>query len=265
MVSSNDLAMLSAGGVVLEHAKWITAAVLLVGCVDVAIGLCMSKGRWFMVHSLANWIICWACAPDFIETLRDPAQSMVTAKPFSLVPVYLMMALHLWHCLAPWYARQLSHQDVVHHIGFAFSLGLLQLSWHWGPNSNFFLMFVCGLPGAIDYAMLSLVKEGKLDRMVEKRVNTAINTWLRGPGCCCAAWNIYSCQLSPGSSVPQHIPLLAAGGAAALCFINGQYYSERVTISFARCTAEEAMMTKYQSSHPHPLVQIASPRENKDQ
>ena len=259
MINSSDIEGLAALSVAVAHCKYIAASMVVVAVLDVVLGQIINRGRWFMTHSLVNWVIVWFCVPDFTETMREPSKSMALHKSFSLAPVYLMMALHLYHVVAPHYSSNLSRQDVIHHVGFAFSLGLLQLSWHWGPNSNFFLMFVCGVPGAIDYALLSLVKQGRLDRMLEKRCNTLINTWLRGPGCCVSAWNIYACQIA--TTAPRHIPVLATAAAALLCFVNGQYYSERVVTSFARCSAEQALRMEYETDHPHPLVgSLKSPR-----
>jgi hypothetical protein len=47
---------------------------------------------------------------------------------------------------------------------------------------NSLLFFITGIPGAMDYAMLSMVKENLMDKLEEKRLNTHINVWLRMPG-----------------------------------------------------------------------------------
>ena len=73
-------------------------------------------------------------------------------------------------------------------------------------------MFVCGVPGAIDYALLSLVKQGRLDRMLEKRWNTLINTWLRGPGCCVSQ----HLRMPDRNDGARHIPVLNSGRSAAM-------------------------------------------------
>ena len=43
---------------------------------------------------------------------------------------------------------------------------------------SYFLFFICGLPGMIDYGMLAI----GYDRREEKRINTYLNNYLRSPG-----------------------------------------------------------------------------------
>ena len=38
-----------------------------------------------------------------------------------------------------------------------------------------------GVPGCIDYALLTLVKQGKVAPRVEKDLNQSLNVWLRCP------------------------------------------------------------------------------------
>ena len=46
------------------------------------------------------------------------------------------------------------------------------------------VFFICGLPGGVDYAMLSAVRYGFMDELTEKYINTHLNTWIRIPGEC---------------------------------------------------------------------------------
>jgi len=47
-------------------------------------------------------------------------------------------------------------------------------------NSNH--VFITGLPGAIDYILLILAKQGKLEPFTEKYANRHLNVWMRAPG-----------------------------------------------------------------------------------
>ena len=47
---------------------------------------------------------------------------------------------------------------------------------------SFLCFFISGLPGGIDYLMLTLVKHGVIDVMVQKRTCASLNVWLRAPG-----------------------------------------------------------------------------------
>lgn len=43
------------------------------------------------------------------------------------------------------------------------------------------LISLCGLPGAIDYFLLALVRMGKIKKGSEKKVNALLNLWFRMP------------------------------------------------------------------------------------
>jgi hypothetical protein len=47
----------------------------------------------------------------------------------------------------------------------------------WTRTVNAVNFFICGLPGGLDYFLLSLVKLGLIDKIVEKRANL----WLQVP------------------------------------------------------------------------------------
>ncbi len=49
--------------------------------------------------------------------------------------------------------------------------------------SSFALFFLTGLPGAIDYMLLYLVKINKVNSVTEKKIYTYLSTYIREPGC----------------------------------------------------------------------------------
>lgn len=124
----------------------------------------------------------------------------------------------------------------MHHFAFAFGLGSIQLIWHWGPGSNMFMFFVTGFPGGIDYAMLAAVKRGWMSRLDEKRHNSTINAWFRGPGCVLSSGWIFACWSAGNCS---QIPTPAIMATVFLAFVNGQYYAQRVIANYAQCRQAE--------------------------
>jgi hypothetical protein len=76
--------------------------------------------RWFALHALANLVIVVMCIPDVITTLLDPSTACSTDKNESAWPTYMVMGLHLAHCVLPWYSSTLNAQDYIHHFVFAF-------------------------------------------------------------------------------------------------------------------------------------------------
>ena len=195
------------------------------------------KSRWFALHGVVNLVLAMECLPDIIVSLRNPIMCMRGELPYSLFPAYLSATLHTYHMLAPWF-RPLQTADYIHHLAFAGILGSCQLSYHWGPGSNIFMFFVCGLPGGIDYLMMSAVKEGALSSLTEKYYNNLINVWVLAPGCVgCSFW-IYACWAAGNTT---QIPPLAIFTCIALCYANGQYYGSQVTASYAVSAGREGM------------------------
>ena len=199
-------------------------------------------GRWFLLHSLWNIWIVFGTWEDFLKTIEKPSDAANKDREYNLAPTFLSMALHLYHCIAPWYAKSLNFQDLVHHVGFAIcGLGYMSLWYSWGPGANFAFFFLTGLPGAIDYFLLALVKWKKIHRNTEKKFNVIINNWCRGPGCVVAAAWTFVCY-KEGIMDP---PLFIVTAQLLLLVLNGQYYASRVTRNYQMIlTSEEIRSPK---------------------
>ena len=188
-------------------------------------------GRWFMLHSLWNTVITIAAAPDFLVTVQNPADGCLGG--YNLFPTMGSMALHLYHCIMPlWTNVRFTFQDFMHHFVFAIGgLGMVSVLWNWGPGANFAFVWLTGLPGAIDYFLLALVKMRVIDKLKEKAINAQINAWMRAPGCVIASAWMYSAWRAGKAEPPAIVVLLNV----TLIFINGNYYSQRVISNEARC------------------------------
>jgi len=97
------------------------------------------------------------------------------------------------------------------------------------------LFFTTGLPGGIDYTMLTLVKNGYMDRSIEKRVNTFLNVWIRSPGCVAVA-ALGIVHLFSNNSNSNTLAFAVSG---LLTFWNGQYFMEQVVDNYARLKIED--------------------------
>ena len=73
-----------------------------------------TQGRWLLLHACANFVITAFGLVDFYSTLADPVNSC-HAQEYSLIPVYGIAALHLYHLIA---FRNLSTDEWVHHLLF---------------------------------------------------------------------------------------------------------------------------------------------------
>ena len=207
-----------------EHALAVGINLLAMGVLDVTVARRLfSKGRWLFLHAMANFAVTVFSARDSITAFLDPAASCI--GDYSLIPVQIIAALHLYHLLA---FRNLSTDDWVHHLLFGGVISGIGMTYHAGPLQNLVAMFICGLPGGVDYLLLTLVKYGVVPKLEEKKWNARINVWLRSPGLMLCAVFMYVALMygSEESTCSKHKWKTCA--TAALIFLNGQYYMQVV-------------------------------------
>ena len=183
-----------------------------------------SKARWFMLHSLVNFLVAGFSFHDIVMVLKAPICSMLNPLQ-SWVPSYLAYSLHLYHFLAYSVVRM---EDIVHHLLFVGTFGFVNFLMSWGSIVNLLLLFMTGVPGGIDYAMLSLVKIDKFSRLEEKRLNSHINVWLRMPGLVVVSAIMYSCFIMGQTRVHWFAAILCI----VLTFLNGVYYMQQVVRNY---------------------------------
>ncbi len=186
-----------------------------------------TKARYFTLHGSWNIIITILTLPDLYYTLRDPLGAISPSENANTWPIIFATVLHFWHCVA---YGILSLDDYFHHIFFASILCSINLIWNWGHSANFFIFFICGFPGGLDYLMLAAVKHGYIRKISEKRINSLLNMWCRGPGCIATACLIWINWLSGKTD---HIPAAVKIITMFLAITNGQYYARRVVESGA--------------------------------
>ena len=185
-----------------------------------------SKARWFGLHSAVNWLITIFAFSDSVSCLSSPLCSMVQDMD-SWYPSHLAFALHVYHFLA---YTNLRAEDIVHPVLFVGTFAVVNFLMSWGKIANLLLFFMTGIPGAIDYALLALVKLGKFNRLEEKRVNAHINIWLRSPGLIVVAVIMFVCLSHRAVAVHP----MAAALTIVLCFGNGVYYGQQVVRNYER-------------------------------
>ena len=74
--------------------------------------------------------------------------------------------------------------------------------------------------------MLSLVKAGYMDSLLEKRINCSINTWIRGPGITMFV-TIATAMWMKGENANSLSPYIFVP-SMMIAMYNGQYYAQRV-------------------------------------
>jgi len=192
------------------------------------------EGVYYILHAIHNAIITILTLPDVVHTITDIHRIEQHSANWNAILV--CASLHFYHTLLYW--RTFRYDDWLHHglmIGVALPLCVLY-DTHTLIGMTFF--FTTGLPGGIDYVMLALVKNGRMDRMVEKRINTLLNVWIRSPGCVAVA----SIGIALHASSPAGlftVKSLANNIAGMLTFWNGQYFMRQVVENYAILKIED--------------------------
>lgn len=144
-----------------------------------------NSSRWFMLHFSVNCIVTILSSCGLVNFLQNPLMAMMSTETGETLfsaeskwPLTLVVCLHLYHCLK----FNLSLQDVLHHFLFIPTLGIPGIIYDWGCFANYLTFFICGLPGGIDYFILSLHKQGIALQWNQKKICANLNMWLRLPG-----------------------------------------------------------------------------------
>ena len=181
------------------------------------------KARWYLIHCITNGLVVVWSFPYVVDMLSTPSPKF--DESVSMGPSIVVMSLHLYHCLF----YKLNHGDVVHHTVMMLIL-LIPMILKPEPRfigfSNYSVFFLCGLPGGIDYYLMYKVETGTLLSLTEKRINVALNTWIRSIGILYGVFYCYRQWLEGLISLTVMLP-----AAMALTW-NAQYYSSEVSQSY---------------------------------
>lgn len=144
--------------------------------------------RWFFIHCIMNIYI----TVIGYENIKFSINNLSTCSIDKWINGYEMygiaISLHIYHI----FNFKLNKMDWIHHIMTAILTGPVILLTNTTCVSAVGLWFTSGLPGAIDYFLLWLVKMGYCNKKFEKIAYVLISCWIRAPGC------IYSATIQAG-------------------------------------------------------------------
>lgn len=202
-----------------------------------SLGFVNPASHWFMLHSAANAYITLVTAPDLINTFSEPHWAVYRPageRSLDWTNAAMLGSIHLYHMLF----FKCTAADWFHHLLFV-PFNQLAYFWPhlfwtdgrlWGSAINMQQFFVCGLPGGIDYFMLAMVKEGKMDRLRHKMWQAKINVWLRAPGLISCVTIVLFDSMRQWEGLPTSAHVIALVDFLLIGF-NGLYYMERVVES----------------------------------
>lgn len=187
------------------------------------------KGKYYLNHLINNIYIVYLTLPDVVYTYTN--FNNILDYKVNYEPALSTISLHTYHII--WYYKSLRIIDWMHHILmviFALPFGITANS---GSLLGHSLFYLTGLPGAIDYLLLFLVKNNFIKSIVEKKFNSKINVWLRCPGC--IAHSTIS-MLAYFSKYSQYnlFDKFSIIVTSLLTFINGVYFMKEIVINYAK-------------------------------
>lgn len=184
--------------------------------------------RWFFIHSISNTFITYYSIPDLITCLQDPYNIYKhNWNENSYNSFIISMLTHLYHIIF----FKLTNNDKIHHLLMVIISGSIE---YYTKNiiTSAGLFFVTGLPGAIDYFLLYLVKLNKISKKSEKIIYIYLSAFIRSPGTCVVSViSLYNIKYYFNNNYIHGIMSLIS---ALLLYWNGQYYSMISSIDYGK-------------------------------
>ena len=174
--------------------------------------------RWFFIHFIINTYITIYGFKDVLYSFTHLETCSITKWNYGIELYSTIIALHIYHICH----FKLNKLDWLHHISMAIISSPIILLFNNTCPSIVGLWFTSGLPGAIDYFILWLVKMGYCDKQFEKKLYIEINVWLRSPGCIYAA--LLQLGMLPYLEQYSYMQLLGKIWLIFILFWNGQFF-----------------------------------------
>ena len=191
------------------------------------------EGRYYMNHFITNIIIVYYTFSCMINSYSHNKIDILTSSSINIVHE-LISALHLYHIL--WYYNNLRKDDWIHHI---LMIGIVIPLTYMSPIGYYNMIghgifFLTGLPGAIDYLLLFLVRNNIIHRNIEKTVNCLLNQWIRCPGCISNCTLILYNYNTLESSRNDYYELFSIYLIVIIIYWNGVYFMNQVVDDYIR-------------------------------
>lgn len=135
------------------------------------------KARWWFLHTVINAFVVLTSYQDVKYCLFKPSNCFIE-QWVSTWPCMIIYAGHLYHVV---FFRDIRLIDWVHHILMVFVMIPITMTYQTVHGSNLGAFGLSGLPGGLDFLLLTLVKSDLLHPLYEKMLNVIIQVWIRMP------------------------------------------------------------------------------------
>eukprot|EP01134_Creolimax_fragrantissima_P003607 CFRG3607T1 len=208
-------------------------AIVILGVIDL---LCArhSPARYFILHAVVNAGVILIVYKDFFAVFIDPLGNDQIVE-HSAVP--LVYAIHIYHVL---FFADLTIQDWMHHLLNVLVMGAVAEYWFWGKGVNATCFIMNGVPGGIDYVLLTLVKHKIISPLTEKSINSYLNIMIRLPGMIIVTYQMLLMKLH--NKLPNN-PWITLIAIVVLECGNAIYFCQRVVGNWHVSAYKEAQRT----------------------
>ena len=175
------------------------------------------ESRWFMLHAITNYIIAITTIDDVLACIANP---LVSSHSMTLsIAGNIACTLHVYHCIF----FKMRFEDWIHHFlsCFVFAPTCVKFS---SKGLSVFYFFCTGLPGAVDYTVLSLVKTGCIVKKRQKCITSSLNAYIRMPGGVFCAALLFKDGLKIYSTNSNGLELMLL---AIMIYINSCFYGKQ--------------------------------------
>lgn len=131
---------------------------------------------WYILHAYCNFFIVYKCLPHMINFIYEPISFLQDTTELDIY--YYALIPHIYHCIA----FNINKDDLFHHVFFVFIGSIIKYNINVGKSLAFYLFFSTGLPGGIDYILLSLYKLNIITKQNRHIIALFLNSWFRCPG-----------------------------------------------------------------------------------
>lgn len=182
------------------------------------------EAKYFLVHTITNGIIVYFSYECFFEFFQDPFKSTFCLSGVckNQIPNLLTFSIHIYHMLN----YKMKPIDLIHHYP-SFIGNIINIVYPSGPLQNYTFMFIMGVPGMIDYGLLTLVKYKKIDKNFEKKINSCLNLYIRSPGLLISSFSLFQSLVNYQNLFVSSLHKYCSFAICIHNFWNAQYFMEK--------------------------------------
>ena len=135
--------------------------------------------RWFLLNNIIVFIIMYYSLNDVSNCILNSTECFkINWNENSIKAYNYAIIIHIYHCIF----FNLRRKHYIHHISMIAICGPIFYLIK-SIISSLAVFFLFGLPKAIDFFLLFLVKINKINAITEKKINLYLHAFLRAPGC----------------------------------------------------------------------------------